>query len=60
MAILQFSAFFTKNYILPSFLKISFVDCHWRTMLLIYLKYLYLITTSTQTHILAGAHKVYF
>lgn len=41
VAVLQVSAFLTKKYfILPSFLKISFVYCHWRTMLLIYLKYL--------------------
>ena len=41
VAVLQVSALLTKKYfILPSFLKISFVYCHWRTMLLIYLKYL--------------------
>lgn len=41
--------------ILPSFLEISFVHCHWRMTLLIYLKYLCWITTSRETHALAKA-----
>lgn len=42
VAVLHISAFLTKKkyFILTSFLKISFVHCHWRTTLLIYLKYL--------------------
>ena len=41
VAVLHVSASLTTKYfILPSFLKISFVHCHWRTTLLIYLKYL--------------------
>lgn len=42
VAVLHISAFLTKKkyFILPSFLKISFVHCDWRMTLLIYLKYL--------------------